>query len=270
MKKTLSVLLAVLMLVSVFALTGCGGKEEPADTASDTATQDDSQTADNTETESAEETEEESTTKSEIPDEPVVPDTLEIVKEIFDYNKSSHWIDYLIVLKNVSDETVAVECKAVCRDTDGKFISGANNNKIAALGPGQTSYVTLQFLSNPPENAKVSYVLTTTGPVTKYRDVLANLTSESEVSLDDSGKKQVTVTVKNNGEDEAQSVDALALCYDAEGNYVSFVELTYIEAESNIIPAGASGTKSGSKPGFTDFDYETAEVYLRAQSQLIF
>ena len=274
MKKKLSVLLAILMLLSVFALAGCGGSDEPADAtdaaANEAATNDETQDALQPEDASDAGTDEEETTKAGIPDEPVVPDTLEVVKEIFDYNENSHWIDYLIVLKNVSEETVAVECAAVARDAEGNFISGDNNKKIADLGPGQTSFVTLQFLKNPPEDAKVSYVLTTT-PVKHYRDVLANLDVESEVSLNDSGKKQVTVTVTNNGTDEAQSVDALALCYDADGNYATFVEITYIQTESYRIPAGASGTKTESRPGLdADIDYETVEVYLRAQSQYIF
>ncbi len=277
MKKAISVLLAILMLVSVFALAGCGGKDETEDaTGADAATtavkadasapdasQPDAEPVEGGEAEPGE-------TTTAFPDEPVVPDSLEVVEEIFDYNESHNWINYILVVKNVSDEAISVDSRSVCRDKDGNFICGNGkvNERIEVLGPGQTSFIVLQFSKYPPppKDAKISYVLETAPAKSSYQDVLASLVGEAEVvELD--GKKQVSVSVTNNGTVGTQNIFALALCYDANDEYVSFVELEHIQVgDAYGIKPGETGTQTNYNNADEKADYDHVKLFLRAES----
>ena len=258
MKKLFSILLAVMMLCSVLALAGCGDKPEPTDEKT-------SNDADVAVTEKDEA--EAPTAEPAEPEEPVepdyVPESLEVVNVYTSYGEDAQWLHYLLIVKNISEETLEVNCKAVAYDAQGNQVKENSAATMRALGAGQTSYL-IANLVGVPADAKVRYELSAE-PADHYDEYISKLTVSSDIEEYNADTKNVTVSVTNDSDAPAKNVSAVFVCFDANGEYVTLRDVSALWDDDMEIKPGATQSRTIGVP-IADGDFETVEVYIQGSS----
>ncbi|MCR5783450.1 MAG: hypothetical protein K6G90_12050 [Clostridia bacterium] len=261
MKKLFSILLAVMMLCSVLALAGCGDKPGQTDEKSSNDADVAVTEKDEAEAPTAEPAE------PEEPEEPVepdyVPESLEVVNIYTTYGEDSQWLHYLLIVKNISDETLEVNCKAVAYDAQGNQVKEDTAAKMRALGAGETSYLIVNLVGVPAD-VKVRYELSAE-PADHYDDYISKLTVSGDIEEYNADTKNVTVSVTNDSDAPAKNVSAVFVCLDANGEYVTFRDVSALWDDDMEIKPGATQSRTIGVP-IADGDFETVEVYIQGSS----
>lgn len=161
---------------------------------------------------------------------------------------------YYVIVTNNSRATVEVSGNATAKDGSGNAI-GAGKMSIDVLGPGETSigYFYFDSVSNI---SSVDYLLSYS-PVRYYKPVISNL-SVNQVLND----QNVTVTVTNTGEINAQFVQAYALFFDAADHVIAQSSAYITDNDSEIKP----GATLSAQLDIYGKQYDHAEVYFTGRS----
>ncbi len=160
---------------------------------------------------------------------------------------------YFYVVKNNSQASVSIDGNAVAKDSGGNTL-GASSREIDVLGPGETSLMTFYFDSvTGIDTIECSLTYDTK---TYYKPVIANL--EVEQTIND---KNLTVVVTNNGNINAQFVEAYALFMDGDGNIVSYSSNYITDGDSEIKPGA---TISEQFDSYSSFDH--VELFFTGRS----
>lgn len=160
---------------------------------------------------------------------------------------------YFITVKNNSQTAVSVSGNATAMDSAGSVL-GAADMSIGLVGPGEETIGYFYFDSVSGVD-KVDYQLSYDED-TYYEPVLGNL--EVEESLNETN---VTITVTNNGDINAEFVEAYAFFMDADDNIIRYNN-TYVIDNDNQIKPGASLSAQ-----LNCYDtYDHVEIYLTGRS----
>lgn len=249
MKKTLSIILALVMLVSCLAVfAACKKDGDPAQQTTEKAPDASEQTPSESDTAPAE------STTEETPTEPPVPSDIEVVKE--DYYMFSGSKNGYIVVKNNGAETVKLTCYADAKDAATGEVIYSDKETINAIGPGQESFFNLYF-SKAPEDSVISYTIEKSE--SSKKDVLESLTYTSDFETGEL-QSSVTVTLTNNGEIPGFHTNALVCCYN-EGKLVNTVLLYFLDDDGEIKP-GETMTKDDTINAQEKRAFDSIEVYL--------
>ncbi len=138
---------------------------------------------------------------------------------------------YFVFVKNNSETVVSVDGNATAKDSSGSSI-GADSMSIDVLGPGETS-IGYFYFDSVTGIATVDYQLNYSRQ-NYYKPVIANLDINQVLN-----EKNVTVTVTNKGDYDAQFVEAYVLFFDAADNIISYSS-TYITDNDSEIKPGAT------------------------------
>lgn len=161
---------------------------------------------------------------------------------------------YFVVVTNNSQATVEVNGNATAKDAAGNAI-GAGSMSIDVLGPGETSLDYFYF-DSVRNIASVDYQLSYT-PAKYYQPVIGNLAVQQVLN-----DKNVTVTVTNEGDINAQFVQAHALFFDAAGHVIEHSSSYITDNDSEIKP----GATLSAQLDIYGKDYDHAEVYFTGRS----
>ncbi len=161
---------------------------------------------------------------------------------------------YFVIVHNNSEATVSVSGNATAKDRSGNPI-GADDMSISVLGPGETSIGYFYFDSVRGIDS-VDYQLTYSSK-TRYKPVIANLEVNQVLN-----EKNVTVTVSNKGDINAQFVEAYALFFDSANNVISYSR-TYLTDKDSEIKPGATLSAQLDIYGET---YDHVDVYFVGRS----
>ena len=160
---------------------------------------------------------------------------------------------YFYIVKNNSQATVEVNGNATAYDSAGNVI-GANSRSIDVLGPGETSLMTFYFDSVSGID-KVDCALTYDNE-TYYKPVVGSIAMEQTIN-----DKNLTVVATNNGNVNAQFVEAYALFFDADNNVVSYDSTYVTDGDSEIKPGATISVQLDTYKGF-----DHVECYLTGRS----
>ena len=161
---------------------------------------------------------------------------------------------FFVIVKNNSEAVVTVDGNATAKDSGGNPL-GADSMSIDVLGPGETS-VGYFYFNNVSGVEAVDYQLSYSRQ-TYYQPVIANL-DVSQVLND----KNVTVTVTNNGEINAQFVEAHALFFDASDKVISYNSTYITDSDSEIKP----GATLSAQLDLYGKSYDHVDVYFTGRS----
>ena len=161
---------------------------------------------------------------------------------------------YFVVVTNNSDAIVSISGNATAKDASGTPI-GAGNTSIDVLGPGETS-IDYFYFDSVKNIASVDYQLSYS-PAKYYQPVIGNLAVQQILN-----DKNVTVTVTNEGDINAQFVEAHALFFDAAGNVIAHSSNYVTDNDSEIKPGATISAQLDSYGK----DYDHAEVYFTGRS----
>ena len=161
---------------------------------------------------------------------------------------------YFVVVTNNSDAIVSISGNATAKDASGTPI-GAGNMSIDVLGPGETS-IDYFYFDSVKNIASVDYQLSYS-PAKYYQPVIGNLAVQQILN-----DKNVTVTVTNEGDINAQFVEAHALFFDAAGNVIAHSSNYVTDNDSEIKP----GATISAQLDIYGKDYDHAEVYFTGRS----
>lgn len=135
---------------------------------------------------------------------------------------------YFYIVTNHSKAAVSVDGNATALDADGNVI-GADGGCIDIIGPEETSLIVFYF-DSVKNIDKVECSLNYDTDV-YYTPVLANISLQQIIN-----DKNLTVIASNNGNVNAQFVEAYALFFDAEGKVVSYDSAYITDGDSEIKP----------------------------------
>ena len=178
-------------------------------------------------------------------------DDFEITAEYFCEN--SFATAYYVAIKNNSQAVVSISGNGIAKDSSGNALGAADMN-IDVLGPGEESIGYFYFMDVQGVEA-VEYELSYSAE-TYYYPVLSNLKVEQVLN-----DKNVTIKVTNNGNTNAQFVQAYAIFVDGNDNVV-YTNSTYITDDDSEIKVGAS--LSAQIDAFQHYD--RVFVYLTGRS----
>ena len=187
------------------------------------------------------------------PTEPASFSESDFETESYIYENSIGISTLYVTVKNNSQATVEVEGNATVYDSSGNAI-GVQKSDINVLGGGEESIMSFYF-SDVKGVASSDYKLTYKAQ-SYYKPVIANLAVEQAIN-----DKNLTVKVTNNGDYNAQFVQAYALFLDADNNIV-YTDSKYLTDNDSEIKVGA--TLSGQMNCRTDFDH--VNCYLTGRS----
>ena len=160
---------------------------------------------------------------------------------------------YFYIVKNNSQATVEVNGNATAYDSAGNVV-GASSRNIDVLGPSETSLMTFYFDSVTGID-KVDCSLTYDNE-SFYKPVVGNIRMEQTIN-----DQNLTVVATNDGNANAQFVEAYALFFDADNKVVSY-DSTYVTDYYSEIKPGA--TKYVQLYTYKGFDH--VECYLTGRS----
>lgn len=161
---------------------------------------------------------------------------------------------YFVVVTNNSEAIVSVSGNATAKDAAGNPI-GADNMSIDVLGPGETS-IGYFYFDSVKNIASVDYQLAYS-PSKYYKPVIGNLAVQQILN-----DKNVTITVTNEGDINAQFVQAHALFFDAAGNVIAHSSGYVTDNDSEIKP----GATLSAQLDIYGQVYDHAEVYFTGRS----
>ena len=160
---------------------------------------------------------------------------------------------YFYIVKNNSAATVDINGNATAYDSAGSVI-GASQRDIDVLGPGETSLMVFYFDSVSGID-KVDCALSyDTSPY--YKPVINNIRMEQTIN-----DKNLTILATNDGEYNAQFVEAYALFFDSDGKVIAY-DSKYVTDNDSEIKPGA--TLSAQLTTYNGFDH--VECYLTGRS----
>ena len=160
---------------------------------------------------------------------------------------------YFYIVKNNSQATVAVNGNATAFDSDGNAV-GASQREIDVLGPGETSLMTFYFDSvTGIDKVDCALIYDTE---TYYKPVLGNIRMEQTIN-----DQNLTVIATNDGNINAQFVEAYALFFDADNKLVSYDSTYVTDGDSEIKPGGTISVQLDTYKGF-----DHVECYLTGRS----
>ena len=162
---------------------------------------------------------------------------------------------YFVIVKNNSEAVVSVDGNATAKDSSGNAIGADTMSSIDVLGPGETS-IGYFYFDNISDIDTVDYELTYSRE-TYYKSVIGNLEINQVLN-----ERNVTVTVTNKGDINAQFVEAYALFFDANENVISYTS-TYITDNDSEIKPGATLSAQLDIYGQA---YDHVEVYFTGRS----
>ncbi len=160
---------------------------------------------------------------------------------------------YFYIITNHSKATVEVNGNATAYDSAGNVI-GASSRNIDVLGPNETSLMTFYFDSVTGID-KVDCLLTY-DTETYYQPVVGNIRMEQTIN-----DKNLTVIATNDGNVNAQFVEAYALFLDENNQVVSFSSTYITDGDSEIKPGA---TLSAQLDAYKAFNH--VECYLTGRS----
>lgn len=160
---------------------------------------------------------------------------------------------YFYIVKNNSDAAVKIGGNATAYDSAGNTI-GASQRSIDVLGPGETSLLVFYFDSVTGID-KIDCALSY-DTSTYYKPVINNIRMEQTIN-----DKNLTVIATNEGNINAQFVEAYALFFDADNNVVSYSSQYITDGDSEIKPGA---TLSAQLDSYAEFDH--VECYLTGRS----
>ena len=175
-------------------------------------------------------------------------------KQEFMYENSIGDSLYFVVVTNNSQATVEVSGNATAKDAAGNAI-GAGNMSIDVLGPGETS-IGYFYFDSVKNIASVDYQLNYS-PEKYYKPVISNLAVQQILN-----DKNVTITVTNEGDINAQFVEAHALFFDAVGKVIAHSSSYVTDNDSEIKP----GATLSAQLDIYGQNYDHAEVYFTGRS----
>lgn len=161
---------------------------------------------------------------------------------------------YFVIVTNNSQATVEVNGNATAKDAAENAI-GAGSMSIDVLGPGETS-IDYFYFDGVKNISSVDYQLSYT-PAKYYQPIIGNLAVQQILN-----DKNVTVTVTNEGDINAQFVQAHALFFDAAGNVIAYSSSYITDNDSEIKP----GATRSAQLDIYGKDYDHAEVYFTGRS----
>ena len=160
---------------------------------------------------------------------------------------------YFVTVKNNSQTTVSVSGNATAKDSAGAVL-GAADLSIDIIGPGEET-IGYFYFDDVSGAAKVDYQLSCNEDI-YYEPVLGNL--EVEKSLNETN---VTITVTNNGDINAEFVEAYAFFMDANDNIIKYDNEYVIDNDSQIKPGASLSAQ------LNCYDtYDHVEIYLTGRS----
>ena len=141
---------------------------------------------------------------------------------------------YFYIVKNNSAATVEINGNATAYDSAGSVI-GASQREIDVLGPGETSLMVFYFDSV----SGIDKVDCTLSYDTKlyYKPVINNIRMEQTIN-----DKNITIRATNDGEYNAQFVEAYALFFDSDGKVIAY-DSKYVTDNDSEIKPGATLSK---------------------------
>ncbi len=160
---------------------------------------------------------------------------------------------YFYIVSSHADVPVSIDGNATAYDAGGNVV-GAATGSIEVLGPDESSLIVFYFDSVEGidrVDCSLSY-----DTDTYYTPVLANLSLEQTIN-----DNNLTVVATNQGDVNAQFVEAYALFFDAGGNIVSYNSAYLTDGDSEIKP-GAS--LSAQLDAYESFDH--VECFLTGRS----
>lgn len=160
---------------------------------------------------------------------------------------------YFYIVKNNSQATVEVNGNATAYDSAGNVV-GASSRSIDVLGPNETSLMTFYFDSVTGID-KVDCSLTY-DTETYYKPVVGNIRMEQTIN-----DQNLTVIATNDGNMNAQFVEAYALFFDADNNVVSYESKYVTDGDSEIKPGATISVQLDTYKGF-----DHVECYLSGRS----
>ena len=162
---------------------------------------------------------------------------------------------YYVIVKNNSEAVVSVDGNATAKDSNGIAIGADTMSSIDVLGPGESS-IGYFYFENTVGIDTVEYDLTFSREL-YYKPIIGNLEVNQVLN-----EQNVTVSVTNIGDINAQFVEANALFFDAN-NQVIFHSSVYITDNDHEIKPGA--TLSGQLDIYGQV-YDHVEVYFTGRS----
>ena len=160
---------------------------------------------------------------------------------------------YFYIVKNNSPVTVGVDGNATAYDSSGNVI-GASQDSIDVLGSGETSLMIFYF-DNVNGIDKVDCALSyDTRPY--YKPVINNIRMEQTIN-----DRNMTIVAKNEGNINAQFVEAYALFFDADNRVVDYDSHYVTDGDSEIKPGA---TLSVQLDTYEAFDH--VECFLTGRS----
>ncbi len=267
MKKTLRIICVLLILVFVTGLaTSCSSSksDKTVSVAGNSKKDRESKSTGNSIIDNSTDDENYDDQQSPIDNNPIVDNPSETTDNSFtadDFETMGYLFEndygdsrYFLIVKNNSNAVVSVEGNATAKDQSGKAI-GADNMSIDVLGPGETTIGYFYFDSVTGIDS-VDYQLDYS--LQKYyKPVIANLHIEQF-----SNEKNVTISVTNTGDINAQFVEAYALFFDSHGNIVNY-ESTYVTDNDSEIKCG---TTLSAQLDIYGRSYDHVDVYFTGQS----
>lgn len=161
---------------------------------------------------------------------------------------------YFVGITNNSQATVEVSGSATAKDATGNAI-GVDDMSIDIIGPGETTMGYFYF-SDVKDIASVDYELKYDRE-TYYKPIINNL--KVEQTLND---KNLTVALTNNGDINAQFVEAYALFMDADNNVLSYNSGYVVDDDSEIKPGATLSEQLDCYQG----GYDHVELYITGRS----
>lgn len=137
---------------------------------------------------------------------------------------------YILIIKNNSSETVALNVNAVAKDSAGKTIGAASSSENA-VESGQEVCL-LNYFDGVTDAGTFEYTLSVKEE--KYYDSVYSDLAVEESRTDE----KVILTVTNNGNEPAKFVEAQALFFS--GGELVYYGSTYIADDESEIKAGAT------------------------------
>ncbi|MCR5449768.1 MAG: hypothetical protein K6F23_10260 [Solobacterium sp.] len=161
---------------------------------------------------------------------------------------------YFVIVKNNSKAIVSVDGNAVAKDSSGNSI-GAGSMSINVLGPDETS-IGYFYFSDVSGIDSVEYQLNYSKE-TFYKPVIHNLDVSQVLN-----EKNVTVTVTNVGDINAQFVEAYALFFNSDNEVIAYESRYITDHDSEIKP----GSTLSGQLSIYGSDYDHAAVYFTGRS----
>ncbi len=186
------------------------------------------------------------TTEATTTKKPITESDFEITEYIstFSYDKENTY--YTMIIKNNSEEAVKLEFNLTAHDSKDGVI-GATDAYVFLVGSGEETVVVSRF-DNVRGVDHVSRKMSINEDV-KLEPEIGKLESETHIN-----KKNVVLTITNNGENEATEFYAYLLFFDKNGKLVDFTS-----EEIYTLKAGDVYTKQFE----TYVKYSSVKVYYR-------